>query len=126
MSRATSAQPAADSGCSAGTPNPSGLNSALIKLSLPTKPESGGMPMISNAQAMKLRPRNAMVQGMIWPMTAFCSSSRLMPLGGCSDSSGEGMLPSSSSSGGSLAERERSTSSASRNNAHSARVELTR
>ncbi|MNC55835.1 hypothetical protein D3C75_1053910 [compost metagenome] len=82
--------------------------------------------MISNAQAMKLRPRKAMVHGMIWPITAFCSSSRLMPLGGCSDSSGEGMASSSSSSGASLAERERSISSASRNRAHNASVELTR
>ncbi|MCY1455439.1 hypothetical protein D9M71_725740 [compost metagenome] len=74
---------------------------------------------------MKLKPRKAMVQGITWPMTAFCSSSRLMPFGGCKDSSGEGWQ-SSSSSGSSLAERERSISSASRNRAHKARVELTR
>ncbi|PAV93619.1 hypothetical protein WR25_22882 [Diploscapter pachys] len=47
-----------------------------------------------------------------------------MPLGGCSDSSGEGIAPSSSSSGASLAERERSTSSASRNSAHRAKDRL--
>ncbi|MNP28339.1 hypothetical protein D3C76_1212980 [compost metagenome] len=82
--------------------------------------------MISRAQAMKLRPRKAMVHGMIWPITTFWSSSRLMPLGGCNDSSGDGMASSSSSSGASLAERERSTSSASRNSAHNARVEFTR
>ncbi|MNI65898.1 hypothetical protein D3C73_1214270 [compost metagenome] len=90
------------------------------------KPDSGGMPMISSAQAMKLKPRKAMVQGITWPTTAFCSSSRLMPLGGCSDSIGRGKRSSPSSRGISLAERERSISSASRNNALNARVELTR
>ncbi|MNL35049.1 hypothetical protein D3C87_1570590 [compost metagenome] len=89
-------------------------------------PESGGMPMISSEQAMKLKPRNAMVQGITWPTTAFCSSSRLMPLGGCRDSSGRGSRSPSSNSGSSLAERERSINSASRNSALKARVELTR
>ncbi|MNP52869.1 hypothetical protein D3C76_1472900 [compost metagenome] len=89
-------------------------------------PESGGMPMISRAQAMKLKPRNAIVQGITWPTTACCSSSRFTPGRGCKDSMALGSASISSSSGRSLAERERSISSASRNSALSASVELTR
>ncbi|MNF09613.1 hypothetical protein D3C80_2103180 [compost metagenome] len=84
------------------------------------------MPIISNAQAMKLKPRKAMVQGITWPTTAFRSSSRLMPLGGCADGAGRAIRSASSNSGSSLTERERSINSASRNNALNARVELTR
>ncbi|MNH25177.1 hypothetical protein D3C79_851510 [compost metagenome] len=115
-----------ETGVSPLLPRPSGLSRAPINPSLPIKPESGGMPMISKAQAMKLRPRNAMVQGITWPTTAFWSSSRLVPLGGCRDSSGRGSSSASSSSRTSLAERERSISSASRNRALNARVELNR
>ncbi|MNE46226.1 hypothetical protein D3C80_1405510 [compost metagenome] len=126
ISSATRPQPGSDNGCSGATPSPCGLNSALIRLSLPINPESGGMPTINRAQAMKLRPRKAIVQGMTWPTTAFCSSSRLMPLGGCRDSMAGGSRSGSSSSDSSLTERERSINSASRNRAHRARVELTR
>ena len=52
-----------DTGSSAPLPRPSGLSRACSKPSFPIKPDSGGMPMISSAQAIKLSPRNAMVQG---------------------------------------------------------------
>ncbi len=79
ISNAIRPQAAGRIGPSWPLPRPSGLTSALSKLSLPINPDSGGMPMISSAQATKLKPRNAMVQGITWPTTAFCSSSRLTP-----------------------------------------------
>ena len=90
ISNASKPHAAFETGSSLPLPRPSGLSRALSKPSLPMNPESGGMPMISSEQAMKLNPRNAMVQGITWPTTAFCSSSRLMPLGGCKDSIGRG------------------------------------
>ncbi|MNL22033.1 hypothetical protein D3C87_1433510 [compost metagenome] len=126
ISNASKPHAAFEIGASLPLPRPIGLSRALSRLSLPMNPDSGGMPMISRAQAMKLRPRKAMVHGITWPTTALRSSSRLTPLAGCSDSSGRGSISFSSSSGISLAERERSINSARRNSALRARVELTR
>src|SRR5450830_665333 len=52
-SKASRAQAAEEIGAS--MPSPFGLSRALSKVSLPIKPDSGGMPMISRAQAIKLK-----------------------------------------------------------------------
>ncbi|MNL13061.1 hypothetical protein D3C87_1339520 [compost metagenome] len=71
ISSANKPHAAFEIGASSLLPRPIGLSRALSRLSLPMNPDSGGMPMINSAQAMKLKPRNAMVQGMTWPTTAF-------------------------------------------------------
>src|SRR5471030_3444288 len=55
ISNASKPHAAFDIGTSPLLPIPSGLSRALSKPSLPINPESGGMPMISKAQAMKLK-----------------------------------------------------------------------
>lgn len=64
ISRPISIHAGVESASSCVTSSPSGFINALSSVSLPMNPDSGGMPIISNAQAIKLRPRNAMVMGM--------------------------------------------------------------
>ena len=92
-------------------------------LNLATKPDSGGMPATSSVQAMKLTPRKAMAAGMARPVSGSPLSSNS---DGSRSSAGKARLRASACAPSDSTCRERSISSASRNSAASASVELSR
>ena len=83
--------PAAGGGAHAPAPTPVGdSSSAVSSASFATKPDSGGSPATSSAQAMKARPSSASDTGNARPTSGASSSSRLVSSPGSTSTSGSG------------------------------------